>query len=1526
MKIKLPTALRSALLAAMALTAGTAYAAPFDPSVSPGTTPGTTVNGLLVGDSTTDFKCDLPNTVTTVRGDVVVGAGNRSQGSIQGGDGILNIAGSLKVTGSIYAGASGIISFENYVDKQGGGNGEIGVTLTGEEKLEVGKSIRLGWLDGKNGTMSISGGKTTVGGQIVLGFYNEHGGLSLGTTGRLFIHTGAQVTASREIFVASGSLTLQDQDTTLTGVHLELVGRESSKFLINGTATARFNEILIGSYGGNALMEVTGENSKVTTDQNFQIYAGTLELKTKGVLDVTGHAVFGNNSEGEIDSHIIIGDGSVFSSRTLSVKKDAELLMSGSGSKVEVDEAMQIIGEVNISSFASLVVGSDLSLKDGATISIDSNSLLKAQNSSTQSDGEVHLSVSNKGSADLGNLTIASGNLTVKGGEGWVDFNNMKTEKGNLIVDGTESKTVVTNIGIFNVAAGTSVQVQKGVLNMGAVQLSGNLLVADNVTAQELNLKKDCGLTVASTGKLSASSTIVGGSMTLENTGNKDGTLGDVTFADGVNLTLKDKNTITALTTKENGNNTVTVSGEGNKLGVIDLDKTSTLLVKGTKTEVSSLTSEGTVAIDSDLTMPTGGSLLLKGTTTISGSLTAASSTWNTGSAPVTLLINGNTKSSASSAMLQLASGVTSDSFNVEVDMTNGISGLSGKQVVFAKNGGAAVSFSKVDGNFKILGDGTITEVRDTDSHVIVEQMIGSTKTTYGYTFNGGAYSETVGINWQGTGITFDNGYKSQYVELDENNKKKDDSRITTESVSVGTTTVQDKENNTYAQADFSSESEISGDLGDKTKTLVTRNISTEGGTIRIEAEVAKRVDATTGETKELVATGAKTWVVNESIKVGSENDKSNAQIGGLGDGKVEDGKGNELITENISQLNISANKQLEIEGLNVHIDHTLSMEENAVLSAKGAKISIGQEILKIEENVVMGNSAQKEDGTYESIRLSDVLNQKQINNVTLNLEDSQLEIGKLTTSEKGNDEGPQIINDKVVFNNATIITTQTEGGKEMTIGSAEGARLEFNNSDISGTGTLNNIVMNGGTLMVGNSPGTRITANSSYNSAELKFFIDPSQVKTDQLEYGIDGGATSLLVFGGDVDITGLTRVSISMQLPPEYKDDIDDQTFTKQYSAKFIDGMSFQVIDKESLDGKKLTFTGTLVDGSLPTLQDGLVWDYNSLFTDGQLKIAKGSYADAVRIANTLVSAGETVSGFGQMSRSHVYDVRLNGTNVWANGVGTFLNHSGHNGRSGFDYNAGGYAVGADTIVDDKAIVGVAFGQSFGKQTPKAGNRFFDAGHIDMDSLMFGLYGGTSFNMKSPSDSMKLDAYASYGRFDNDSTRRSLSGNQTATASWKENAYAVGATLTRVHEVRENLFFSPFASLDYTYADMDSFTETAAQDIRYEGSAYQNLSLTLGTGLTRVYRLNGGQELSPFVSVAYVGDLVRKDAKVTSKNATGALIERSVSPGRNAFQVNVGTGWKITEQWGARVGYTAEFRSGATDQGVNVGVSYAF
>jgi uncharacterized protein with beta-barrel porin domain len=75
---------------------------------------------------------------------------------------------------------------------------------------------------------------------------------------------------------------------------------------------------------------------------------------------------------------------------------------------------------------------------------------------------------------------------------------------------------------------------------------------------------------------------------------------------------------------------------------------------------------------------------------------------------------------------------------------------------------------------------------------------------------------------------------------------------------------------------------------------------------------------------------------------------------------------------------------------------------------------------------------------------------------------------------------------------------------------------------------------------------------------------------------------------------------------------------------------------------------------------------------------------------------------------------------------GMGDFLNHASQGVRDGFDYNGGGYSVGTDKRIMPHAILGLGFGDLYGKMR---GRSF--AGDIDQQTRIGMLYGGWYRNL---------------------------------------------------------------------------------------------------------------------------------------------------------------------------------------------------
>ncbi len=484
------------------------------------------------------------------------------------------------------------------------------------------------------------------------------------------------------------------------------------------------------------------------------------------------------------------------------------------------------------------------------------------------------------------------------------------------------------------------------------------------------------------------------------------------------------------------------------------------------------------------------------------------------------------------------------------------------------------------------------------------------------------------------------------------------------------------------------------------------------------------------------------------------------------------------------------------------------------------------------------------------------------------------------------------------------------EGNNVITSGS--GAPIDIVNSTINGNGVLEHVVMDN---VVVNPVNPQPGAGSARFVTFSNTSITNSMLNYDLGNVTIQSGGMNqftLYLLGGAEQ---MNNVKIALHLTPGQEE---------AQIASMTAGTSFQLFQY----GEGASFTGTLVSDPslLPQLAPGLVWDLNNL-SGGILSVVWEPIGEGQRIANTLRSAAMTARNFGQTALSHAADFRHpEGKNLWFSGLGYFDNASSHNGRTGYEYNAGGYAVGIDRTFD-RTTIGFAFGQTFGTNKPKHDSLYYTAGKIKQDGKVYGLY-GRQIVMTGDKDVVYVNGYAMTGSFDNKSEKVSLRNGQLSTGKWEDQAYSLGLIGTWRHEVAAATYIKPFIGLDYTAITMDKFTESnGAISSVYTDGTYSALTAVIGVGLERTYVLENNMELSPEVSVSYVGDISRKDGKVSYINDySSPMTEYSVSPGRSAVQLDAAVNWKINDRWGARAGYGYSYRSGANSQVISGLVSYAF
>lgn len=661
---------------------------------------------------------------------------------------------------------------------------------------------------------------------------------------------------------------------------------------------------------------------------------------------------------------------------------------------------------------------------------------------------------------------------------------------------------------------------------------------------------------------------------------------------------------------------------------------------------------------------------------------------------------------------------------------------------------------------------------------------------------------------------------------------------------------------------------------------------------------------------------------------------------------------------QTIDLIQVNEGTSVTLSNLNMHSTHNLTVAAGATITFDGVNVKVGgstdHDILTEEVSVEVEdansntttekvtvankNAAHLETGSIIGDTETDPSKAKETKVIIKG--ESVVAFEKVYTDNPNYDEGETNISGaktEVVIDGATLgmdsvvveEVEDDEGNKKEK--EKHGQKIVFSNgSHLKGNGNLKNIHMSkDSVLTIGSSPGV-------FNASELtvegmtRFYIIPNGngwnyngATTDATK---DTGAISQLNVDKAVTLNG-AQISFIYENPNPAGGftELNGEELAaakKDMGSEFTEGASIQFITG-NLD--QLTANGCTVNvDSLPTLdpESGLFWDVSEFFTKGIVTVMAEILEEPTRVANSLVSAGETVLNFGRLAEAQASLREAGTTRTWGSAIAMFDSIDSGSTTNGYDYSNWGAAVGIDHAFTKNTVVGVAFGCTWGENEAKEDNGYYSAGSIDQDAKMIGIYGVHKFQTKGLLNDVKLSAFAAYGMFENDSTRNGLKSGNTAKAEWDSDAWVLSASLSRDITTDSGVVFTPYVGVEYTTAGMDDFSEQGksyAADYSADED-YSNLSVKVGVGVSKTYG-----SITPYANVAFISDVDRTAGEVT---ATGkrTITGKSALPGRNGFEIGVGATWQLTENLDVNAGYSAEIRDKATEHNARLGVGYTF
>jgi autotransporter-associated beta strand protein len=264
---------------------------------------------------------------------------------------------------------------------------------------------------------------------------------------------------------------------------------------------------------------------------------------------------------------------------------------------------------------------------------------------------------------------------------------------------------------------------------------------------------------------------------------------------------------------------------------------------------------------------------------------------------------------------------------------------------------------------------------------------------------------------------------------------------------------------------------------------------------------------------------------------------------------------------------------------------------------------------------------------------------------------------------------------------------------------------------------------------------------------------------------------------------------------------------------------------------------------------------------------------------------------------------------------GVGEFTSVDGTNNAPGYDLSTGGLTLGVDYRLSPNFAIGLTAGYA------NTGADLTDNGHLDVDGAKFGVYatafsGGFYVNAAATGgfNDYEIHRTALVGTAIGDTQGRDFNGLVAAGYDWKKGGLTIG----------------PTASFQYTYVEVDGFTEQGSLAPLTFADQDANSNRT-ALGFKASYDWQVGHVLvKPELRAAWQHEFGDPDYSVTARFASGAgnaFTVNSPAIGRDSALVGAGFAVLFNDRISAYAYYDGELlRSNYVSHNVSAGVRVNF
>ncbi|MDI1227646.1 MAG: autotransporter domain-containing protein [bacterium] len=274
---------------------------------------------------------------------------------------------------------------------------------------------------------------------------------------------------------------------------------------------------------------------------------------------------------------------------------------------------------------------------------------------------------------------------------------------------------------------------------------------------------------------------------------------------------------------------------------------------------------------------------------------------------------------------------------------------------------------------------------------------------------------------------------------------------------------------------------------------------------------------------------------------------------------------------------------------------------------------------------------------------------------------------------------------------------------------------------------------------------------------------------------------------------------------------------------------------------------------------------------------------------------------------------ELRKSRSAMWIKGFGNFGDQGTRNGFAGYDSRVVGTMIGADTPIGDGTLGETRAGFGIGYARTSIDGKVFDA-NTDANTYQATAYIGHEHGP------WFINGSASFGWNDYAEERHIVfpGVNRTAQADYSGQDYTAFA-ITGYHFTNPWFTLTPTVSLQDTYMNLDSYTESGAGNVnlRVNSQSYNFLQSGLGVKMARSFAIDGGAVV-PNLHAKWLHGLNNPTAKNTAIfTAPGSPSFTTQGPNTADDTFNVGVGIKIlscacdTESWALEAVYDHDWRN---------------